>query len=105
VNNKGSSPLHTLCYTIKSYHGMDLLKVLLEAGADIHQPDARGATPLLVCCASGRIEFIRFLMERGADPTVKNSQGQDAEEIALFYEQKEVAALFHRDSPAKRFAK
>lgn len=50
------------------------------------------------------MEFIRYLVERGADPTVRNSDGQDAEAIAIFYDQKDVAAHFHRDSPAKRFA-
>jgi hypothetical protein len=29
--------------------------MLLDNGADVHSRDARGATPLLVCCTSGRL--------------------------------------------------
>ena len=59
TNNKGSSPLHFLCYTTtttreESDKSLNHCKILLEYGCDVNSKDMRGATPLLVCCVSGR---------------------------------------------------
>lgn len=67
TNHKGSTPLHTLCYTINSYHGMDLLKLLIDSGANVNHADNRGMTPILVCCTSGRyLMHILFLLRMHA---------------------------------------
>ena len=38
----------------KDRHTDALCRVLLDNGAQVDARDARGATPLLVCCASGK---------------------------------------------------
>lgn len=38
----------------KDLHSRALCEVLLKHGAQVNTPDNRGATPLLVCAASGR---------------------------------------------------
>lgn len=58
-NHKGSTPLHTFCYSDSpTTHSINFLKFLISKGADIHMKDSRGATPLLVCCTSGRFVSI-----------------------------------------------
>ena len=51
---------------------------------------------------NNRLDFIQYLIERGADPTVRDNTKQSAQDIAVFYQQKEVAAHFHGDSPFTR---
>ena len=50
-----------LCGTA-SKHTLELCRTLIDAGASIEAADARGVTPFLVCCASGRsVIFICLL--------------------------------------------
>mmetsp|Transcript_21874 Transcript_21874/g.30086 ORF Transcript_21874/g.30086 Transcript_21874/m.30086 type:complete len:291 (+) Transcript_21874:39-911(+) len=105
ANKKGSTPLHTLSYgadTSLPYE--ELVDVLIQAsetqkdqagnviGAKhyVNMPDKRGATPLLVCCTSGRLEIIKRLIHYGANLTAHDEKGQDAKAVALFYGQQEV---------------
>lgn len=54
---------------------LDLIKLLLEKGAKINtQTDAGSA--LHTACRSGSIETINFLLERGADPALRDKQGE-----------------------------
>jgi len=48
----------------------DMLRTLVEHGADMLAADASGQTPLFAACAKGRHDSVRFLLEHGADPTV-----------------------------------
>lgn len=54
-NHKGSTPLHSLCYSeANKADGVRIAQALLDAGAEIDAEDKHHATPLLVCCTSGR---------------------------------------------------
>jgi ankyrin repeat protein len=54
-NHKGSTPLHSLCYSeAKKADGIRIAEALIDAGAEIDAEDKHHATPLLVCCTSGR---------------------------------------------------
>ena len=48
------------------------------------------------------MDIIQHLIKHGADPTVRDNNKQDAQEIAVFYQQNEVANFFANDSPFKR---
>ncbi len=64
----------------------DVLKVLLDAGAD---PDARGwagNTPIMVCLG---LETLELLVAAGADPLAKNDDCEDA----LFMSAQSMASL------------
>jgi ankyrin repeat protein len=39
-------------------------------------------TPLQYVCALGNEKMVRYLLEKGADPTIKDKTGRDALEIA-----------------------
>lgn len=59
---------------------------LLDNGGDVNQRlslerDSErmdGITPLMIAAGRAHVEMVRFLLERGADPTLRNSLGQTA---------------------------
>ena len=46
---------------------------LIEAGTAVDAADEWGTTPLLLAAAQDRAEVVRFLLDRGADPSAKES--------------------------------
>ncbi|KAL1924562.1 uncharacterized protein VTP21DRAFT_4216 [Calcarisporiella thermophila] len=75
-----------------SYNHYELVKFLIERGADVNQRDHCGDTPLYV---AEEKEMAEMLLEFGADPTVKNSEGKTAAVVA-FEEGWEEAAAYLR---------
>lgn len=56
---------------------------------------------LISVCANGKFEAVAFLMSKGADPNIKDSEGQTARDVA----QQEVAGLleaFYKNEAADR---
>ena len=53
-----------------------------ELGADVNQRDEEGYTPLHNAASRGDLEVIRFLVERGADPTAVSRVGQTTADMA-----------------------
>lgn len=45
---------------------------------DIDAQDGRGETILMIASTYGWVEIVRFLLENGADPSLRDSQGQTA---------------------------
>jgi len=93
TNHKGSTPLHFACYS-DCPAAKQLVQSLLRHDANIESRDARGNTPLLVCCLSGRDDIIDLLLEQGANPNVKNSDGETANSIAIFHNHLKIADKF-----------
>jgi len=52
-----------------------VVKLLLDAGADVHKRDNGGWTALMCAAKSGLSEVIRALVERGAEVNASNHQG------------------------------
>jgi uncharacterized protein len=62
----------------------DALKVvthLLEVGAHIDERDARGRTALMIAAEGGRADIANLLLERGADPSLKDNAGKRAADL------------------------
>ena len=47
---------------------VDVLRLLLDRGADLRAQDRAGATALSLAVRSADVEVVRFLVERGLDP-------------------------------------
>ena len=60
----------------------DIAKILIERGADINAQSKSGITALMVAATHNSAPMIGFLMDAGADPTVKNNLGLTASDVA-----------------------
>ncbi|XP_045462269.1 protein phosphatase 1 regulatory subunit 12B isoform X7 [Harmonia axyridis] len=74
----GATPLHVAC--AKGY--TDVLKVLLQCGADLDAQDVDGWTPLHAAAHWGQKEVCQLLAENLADMDTKNYVGQTAFDLA-----------------------
>lgn len=55
------------------------LRLLADAGANIKAPQTRdGSTPLLLAAQHGRLDAVRLLLARGAEPATANQNNTDA---------------------------
>ncbi|WP_051182419.1 ankyrin repeat domain-containing protein [Nocardia vinacea] len=69
----GFMPLHGAA----QFSGVETVRVLLEAGADINAVDDEGNTPLMYAVRSPWTtpEVVQLLRDRGGDPTIANQIG------------------------------
>ena len=65
VDRRGRDGATPLCEACWSGH-VDVARLLLEHGADVHGGDYR-YTPLLLACRNGRADAAALLFDRGAD--------------------------------------
>ena len=61
--------------TASSYNHPEVVKLLIDHGADIEHKDYAGNTALNLAAAEGRIETVKLLVEAGANIHTKNSGG------------------------------
>ncbi|HEX8457329.1 MAG TPA: ankyrin repeat domain-containing protein [Pyrinomonadaceae bacterium] len=66
------------------YSRTELVKLLLERGVNPNPRSrrARGYTPLMHAVHDGNLEYVRLLLEAGADVSERNDDGRDALDIA-----------------------
>src|SRR5256885_5185023 len=65
----------------------------LNSGADIHQQDEQGWTPLNWAAGKGNVEIVRLLLDRGADVFRVGRDQRTPYKIALAAKHVEVARL------------
>lgn len=57
---------------------VDVIRLLLDAGAVVDTRDREGLTPLMNAAFSSRLEVVQLLLARGADWRIKDKEGHDA---------------------------
>jgi hypothetical protein len=60
-----------------------MIRLLLEAGAEIDAPDKNGATPLHRAVRTRCATAVKCLLDAGADPTVRNKSGSSPFHLAV----------------------
>jgi ankyrin repeat protein len=67
-----------------TYGPAELVKTLLDAGADVNAKDVRGMTPLMLAISTDRQDaaLIKILLARGADVNAKSNAGETAADWA-----------------------
>ena len=78
-DESGNSPLIYACMK----NARDLVKMLLEAGADIDAHDNRGNTPLITACTEYSETTACLLVRKGANFELLNNEGFSAIDIAM----------------------
>ena len=74
---------------------IEVIRVLLEAGADVNSTDEKGNTILMECVQNYEIPIkaIKLLLEYGADPNLKNQNGETAITLATQVKNSEILKL------------
>jgi len=70
-----------------------LAQMLIERGADIFAPDAKGQTPLACAVALGEVSLARDMLARGADPNRRDRHGRTPLFTALALAPREAVPL------------
>ncbi|WP_061249950.1 ankyrin repeat domain-containing protein [Leptospira alstonii] len=74
----GTSPLH---YAVEKRHNIQIVKQLVEHGANVNGKDVYQQTPLYDAASK---EIAQYLFQQGADPTVKNGSEETPLEHAKY---------------------
>lgn len=77
-NQAGNLPIHTAAY----YGRIRILEVLLERNIDVNTTCPRGNSPLHYAAAQSHEEAVKFLVNHGANPALRNRQGRTAYDVA-----------------------
>ncbi|KAL5168991.1 ADP-ribosylation factor GTPase-activating protein AGD2 [Glycine soja] len=76
---RGWSLLHLACHSGSAL----MVELLLQFGADVNMCDYHERTPLHHCITSGKNQLAKFLLRRGARPSVKDAGGLTVLERAM----------------------
>jgi ankyrin repeat protein len=80
-----------------TYEGeIEIIKLLVEAGADVNARDNKGKTVLMYAIegyAGDEAENIKYLIEKGADVFARNAEGKSILKLALEEENEEIIKL------------
>jgi len=79
VVGMGEFALHTAAWS----RNFTRVKALVEAGHDVNQRTPHGTTPLMGAVTEGHADMCRFLIEHGADVTVRLPAGFGIEDRSL----------------------
>jgi ankyrin repeat protein len=69
------------------------IKKMLKSGRSINEKDAFGATPLIIATVSGKIDIVKFLLGKKADPKIEAKDGYTLMHAAAFSGKKELVQL------------
>ncbi|HEY1493910.1 MAG TPA: ankyrin repeat domain-containing protein, partial [Candidatus Solibacter sp.] len=64
----------------------EIVRLLLEGGAAVNRQDREGDTALHKAMRSGHTDAIPVLLEFGADPEIRNSDGMRPIDLAIGYQ-------------------
>jgi ankyrin repeat protein len=73
-DQKGNAPLHYAVSEMVSYNS-DVIRCLVELGADIHKGNMCGETASYLAAENGKLEVLEYLEERDANFDFQNGNG------------------------------
>lgn len=94
ADSSGHSPLYRLANECSSESGPEIVRILVEAGADVNRSGGvGGVTPLHAAARWGRVEIAKALLEAGASREVRDGKGRTPLDRAINCRKAEVARL------------
>ncbi|XP_044764945.1 KN motif and ankyrin repeat domain-containing protein 2-like isoform X2 [Coccinella septempunctata] len=96
VNQRAKQHGQTALMLAVSHGKLDMVKMLLEAGADINIQDDDGSTALMCAAEHGHIEIVKhFLSQPDCDSTITDVDGSTALKIAMEAEHRPIGVLLY----------
>ena len=90
ANDSGTTALHSAAFRGQE----NVIRKLLELGADINSRDKSLNTPLILATQKGHLRAVYILMRAGADPSLRSKYGQTAYDVARYRGYLRIARLF-----------
>lgn len=84
IANKSKEPLNTSDLILIA-NNIEIIKYLLEIGANINCQDENGRTPLIKACMYNNFEIAKLLIFKGANIDLKNNNNARALHYACYY--------------------
>lgn len=79
-----SRPLITIA---TMFNQMETVKLLLDYGAKVNDVDGSGVTPLMFAAREGNVEMVSYLLEKGANKTLREITYQTAADMVKHNEE------------------
>jgi ankyrin repeat protein len=90
ADDRGSTPLID---TAMGRH-KEVIKILIEAGADVNVKNRDGQTALIIVVGAGDVEIVEMLVKAGADPDIEDAFGVSARMYANIFKNEKIKAIF-----------
>lgn len=101
-DEEGWRPLHVAVGQVDFNGAAELVTLLLRHGASINEWDVnRTETAILIACDPSNLEMARVLLEAGADPNVRRSDGESCLRLCASEQNLEMAKLLLRYGAGK----
>ena len=71
----------------------DCAEILVGAGGNVNPLTKSGKTPLHMGAEAGMIDFVKFIMQAGADATLRDQKAQTAYDLAKKGGHKEIMVM------------
>jgi len=98
----GFTPLHSAIADDAGAVTKDLVRMLLDAGADPNARSATDGTPVHTAAITGNIAVLQMLLAAGGDPHAPDNKGQTPLDLARETRHSEAAALLHHSVTDRR---
>ncbi|CAJ1060870.1 KN motif and ankyrin repeat domain-containing protein 3 [Xyrichtys novacula] len=96
VNAKASQAGQTALMLAVSHGRQEMVRALLECGADVNVQDDEGSTALMCASEHGRAEIVKLLLDQpGCDISIIDNDGSNALSIALEASHNDTAVLLY----------
>ena len=82
------------CLMLAVIRSAEICQFLVDQGADLNKKDFYGKTALHIACNNSHIHAVRLLVKHGADPSIKNNEGDDVFQKASLQGQHEILDEF-----------